>query len=416
MKKFAGAAAAAWLVAAIYYFYQYILRAAPSAMIPQLSQALGLSAIETAALAGLFYYGYAVFSLIAGSATDRWGPRAVAPAGAMLVGVGALLFGTGIPAAANMGRLLQGAGGVFALVAAVYIAGKNFPASHAATLIGATQMFGMLGGSVGQLSVGPLLSLGLSWNGFWIAMGLLGFLIAAALFMLVPKQQPSDRPGGGIAATAAAFGSVFRNPQSILCGLIAGLLFIPTTIFDMIWGVRFLQEAHGLEYGDAVMRSATVPLGWIIGCPLLGLLSDWLGRRKPVIVSAACVLLACLGWILYGPRDLFPPYTVGFIAGVASGAAMLPYTIIKEANAPQFAGTATGVVSFLNLAFSALMGPVFGWIMQSVSSGRATPLEHYQMTFQPLLYGVGLAVVLTLTLLKETGAATRVAVVAVETI
>ena len=43
---------------------------------------------------------------------------------------------------------------------------------------------------------------------------------------------------------------VFRNPQSILCGVIAGLLFIPTTIFDMIWGVRYLQEARGFDYGD----------------------------------------------------------------------------------------------------------------------------------------------------------------------
>ena len=45
-------------------------------------------------------------------------------------------------------------------------------------------------------------------------------------------------------------GTVFRNPQSILCGMIAGLLFIPTTIFDMIWGVRYLQEARGFDYGD----------------------------------------------------------------------------------------------------------------------------------------------------------------------
>ena len=32
-----------------------------------------------------------------------------------------------------------------------------------------------------------------------------------------------------------------------------------------------------MEYGPAVMRSATVPLGWIIGCPLLGMLSDRIG-------------------------------------------------------------------------------------------------------------------------------------------
>ena len=86
---------------------------------------------------------------------------------------------------------------------------------------------------------------------------------------------------------------------------------------------------------------------------------------------------------------------------------MLPYTVIKEANPPEASGTATGVVNFLNFTFSALLGPVFGRILQSVSGGAAsTSLEHYQTAFEPLLYGVALAIVLTL-FLKETGPAVR---------
>jgi MFS family permease len=200
---------------------------------------------------------------------------------------------------------------------------------------------------------------------------------------------------------------VFRNPQSILCGIIAGLLFIPTTIFDMIWGVRYLQEARGFEYGEAVMRSAAVPFGWIIGCPLLGFISDRIGRRRPVIIASALVLFGCLAWILYGPVEVLPPYVLGLVAGIASGAAMLPYTVIKEANPPQMSGTATGVVNFLNFTFSALLGPVFGWILVAVSGGAATmSLAHYQTAFEPLLYGVGLAIILTF-ILRETGPAAR---------
>jgi sugar phosphate permease len=244
-------------------------------------------------------------------------------------------------------------------------------------------------------------------------MGVIGLLLAIVLLILIPAGKTERRQDDWIRGSAAAFAVVFRNPQSILCGLIAGLLFIPTTIFDMIWGVRYLQEARGLAYGEAVMRSATVPVGWIIGCPLLGFLSDRIGRRKPVIFAGACVLLACLAWILFGPAGVLPPYLLGLVAGIASGAAMITYTVVKEANPPQFAGTATGVINFLNFTFSALLGPVFGKIMYAVSLTGVTPAERYQTTFVPLLYGVVLAMVLAL-LLKETGPAVKVPLVRAE--
>jgi MFS family permease len=403
MNRGARTAAIAWLITAVYYFYQYVLRSAPAVMMPQLSEAFGLTATGVASMAGLFYYGYSPFSLVAGAALDRLGPGRVVPIGAAAVGVGALMFASGNATAASIGRLLQGAGGVFALVGAAYIATNNFPASRAATLIGATQMFGMAGGSAGQFVVGPLIAAGVAWSAFWAGMGILGLGISVVLFMMLPSQTSAVRSPHGLSDSLRAFLIVFRNPQSILCGVIAGLLFIPTTIFDMIWGVRYLQEARGLDYGDAVMRSAAVPFGWIIGCPLLGFVSDRLGRRKPVIIGGAVVLLVCLAWILYGPAGVIPPYVLGLVAGMASGAAMLPYTVIKEANPAELSGTSTGVVNFLNFTFSALLGPVFGALLAAVSGGIAPmTLDHYQTAFQPLLYGVGLAIVLTV-ILRETG-------------
>ena len=138
MSRATRTAAVAWLITAVYYFYQYTLRSAPAVMMPELSQAFGLTATGVASLVGLFYYGYSPFSLVAGVAMDQLGPRKVVPLGAALVGIGALLFATGNTQVASVGRFIQGAGGVFALVGAAYIATTNFPASRAATLIGAT--------------------------------------------------------------------------------------------------------------------------------------------------------------------------------------------------------------------------------------------------------------------------------------
>ncbi len=407
MSPAAKAMGAAWLLTSVYYFYQYILRSAPAVMMPELAAGFGLSAAAVASLVGLFYYSYAPFSLVAGVAMARLGPARVVPIGAVAVGVGALLFATGSPLIGAAGRLLQGAGGVFALIGAAYIATTYFPASRAATLVGATQMFGMAGGSAGQILAAPLIGAGVSWTTFWIAIGVGGLLMGAALYALFPTEVRGDQSDNWLRDAAGSLGTVFRNPQSWLCGLIAGLLFMPTTIFDMVWGVRFLQDAQGFDYADAVLRSSTVMVGWIVGCPLLGWISDRLGRRKPVIIAAAAVLAVCLIWILYGVPSIFPPYALGTLTGIVSGAAMLPYTVIKEANPPEVGGSATGVVGFINLGMTAILGPVFaGMLVPEGQAGGPIPAAAYQAAFTPMIYGVGLAIFLAV-LLKETGPAVR---------
>jgi len=403
------AAIGAWLLVALYYFYQYALRSAPSVMMPQLTEAFGVNALGVSAIVGMFYYGYSPFSLVAGISMDRFGAKRVIPIGAAVVGFGALLFGTGNVALANIGRFLQGTGGAFALIGAVYLITKNFPASVAASLIGATQMFGMAGGSAGQFLVGPIIKSGFSWDRFWIYAGCLGLLISGVLLVLLPKETPktSTSGSGAFSALLRSLGKVFRSPQSLLCGFISGLLFIPTTILGMTWGVRFLQEARGREYEAAVTLAAAVPLGWMIGCPLLGFISDRLGRRKPVILGGTIMLLAVVTWVLFGNPEILRGHTVGILMGIASGAAMLPYTVIKEANPPELGGTATGVINFLNFTFSALLGPVFGARLVQMPEGDSNlALAHYQAGFRPLLYGIIAALILTF-FLKETGPAIR---------
>jgi MFS family permease len=259
----------------------------------------------------------------------------------------------------------------------------------------------MAGGSAGQFVVGPAIAGGLHWDTFWLAMGIIGLPIALLLLLLIPRRDPTA-PKPDLGGAFKAMGAVFINPQSILCGLIAGLFFIPTTIFDMVWGVRYLQEGHDLPYTVAVLRSASVPFGWIIGCPLMGWLTDRIGRRKPVIIGAGLALMVCLALILYAPPGLFPPYSLGLLTGIASGAAMIPYTVIKEANRPEHSGTATGVVNFLNFSLTALLGPVFASRLMAASAGGEREITHYQSSFMPLLYGVALAILLTL-VLRETG-------------
>src|SRR6187455_3076564 len=95
------AALGAWLLVAVYYFYQYALRSAPSVMMPQLTEAFAVNALGVSAIVGMFYYAYSPFSLVAGAAIDRFGAKLTIPIGAALVGIGALMFASGNVPVAN---------------------------------------------------------------------------------------------------------------------------------------------------------------------------------------------------------------------------------------------------------------------------------------------------------------------------
>jgi hypothetical protein len=75
---------------------------------------------------------------------------------------------------------------------------------------------------------------------------------------------------GSVWSMFTPYKSLLSNPQSDHCGFAAGLLFLPTTVDHMIWGVSFLREGWQISYAEIVDRAAMVPLGRVIFCPLLG--------------------------------------------------------------------------------------------------------------------------------------------------
>ena len=396
---------AAWAGCVLFYFLQYALRSAPGVMVPELTSAFGLSALGVSALIGLYYYTYSSFAIVSGACFDRYGAKYVVPAGVILLAGGAALFGLGTGATAEGGRLLQGAGSAFAFTGAVYLAARGFPARYLATAIGFTQCFGMLGGASGQFVVAPLIHGVLTWQQFWLVGGAAAADLAIAVLVVTPSGHAVRTAAqGSVWSMFTPYKSVLTNPQSYLCGFAAGLLFLPTTIGDMIWGVSFLREGWHIGYAEAVNRAAMVPLGWVVGCPLLGYLADRYGRRKPVLIGGALVMLLASAMILYLPHEIVPPYLLGLVLGIGSGAAMIPYTIIKEVNDDAVKGSATGAINFLVFTLSAVMAPAYGWVLVKLSGGGTLGIEVFQKAGIVGIVGIVLAIVLSF-FIRETGSA-----------
>lgn len=391
----------AWILGLVFYFIDYATRSAPSIMLADLSNLYEISKQDVISLVGTYYFSYSICALLAGICLDKLGAKFSMFAGCFVLGIGCILFILSSKFLGETGRFLQGAGSAFAFPGCVYLITKGFSQKYLATAIGFTQCIGMLGGAAGQFVVAPMIENGLTFTNFWVISGVLCIIPAFALLVITPKPSPEEMTRSKEVSFIKPFKVIFSNRDSWLTGIISGLLFVPTTVFAMTWAVPYLKFDLGYEPKDAAITAAMASFGWVIGCPLMGMFTDKLGKRKPVIIFGCLGMIAMLLQVLLLPELLNMKISL-FVFGVFSGVAMIPYSVIKEANPDFVKGSATGVQNFLTFGVTSLIGPFFGNFYGNKLPEATDKLTHFQDSIWFWIFGIGIAIILTL-LLKETG-------------
>lgn len=356
-------ALAAFVAASFFYLYQYVSRTAPGTFLPEIQTALAIDLGTASGMVGALMYTYGIGCLITGPALDKFGVKRALPFGALFIGAGSLMMSSHTYEIVALGRLVQGFGCAFAFVACAFIASHYLPPATLALATGAAQSFGMSGGSLGGRPLADLAE-ARAWDFSQVSwlLGCIGLAFAVLIFVIMPRQRPGEGKGISLFAPLKA---VLRNPQSWLWGLIAGAMFAPTTVGDMALGVTYFEKVqHFNQFGTTLVT--LLPLGWVVGAPLTGWISDRVGSRK--LVLAPCLLLMLALSFTTRSIDLaavpdFALAAIMFGYGLLSGSAMIAYAAIKEANRPEFAGTASGVINAINFTSGALLSSLTGYLI-----------------------------------------------------
>jgi len=143
-----------------------------------------------------------------------------------------------------------------------------------------------------------------------------------------------------------------------------GLIAAPVLTFAGLWGVPFLVQVYGLERSHAAVFTATMLLGFAVGGPMLGALSDRIGRRKLPYLGAALVHALC--WVFFLLVDGLPAsalYLLFAAIGFSAGGIIIGFAFSREVNHPGAAGTVGGVVNMAVLGFAAIQQSAMGWIL-----------------------------------------------------
>src|SRR5690606_8081412 len=95
-------------------------------------------------LSAAYFYAYCLSQIPIGLMLDRFGPRLLLPASALLAAAGSVVFGQATSLeAAYLGRFLVGLGTGTAFVGALALAAARLPAGRFATVTGLTQSVAM---------------------------------------------------------------------------------------------------------------------------------------------------------------------------------------------------------------------------------------------------------------------------------
>lgn len=393
-----------WAAGALFFCYAFFLRTSPAVMADELMRDFSVGAALLGNLAAFYFYAYAAEQIGVGVLVDNFGPRRILTLAALLAVTGCLLFGTAQTLhQAYAGRLLIGFGAGFGWVASLALVARWFPPRRFAMLSGLTALGGMVGAVAGGAPLAALVDWA-GWRAPMIGAAVAGTGLAMACWILV-RDHPALQPA--IHATRPSLLHSLRlasaNRQTWIIAFYTGAVVSPFLGISSLWGVPYLIHVHGHERASAALTAALLIAGMALGSPLLGWVSDKIGRRRPVMRFAIFVQFVGYGVAFYMPD--VPPLLFGamlFLAGIGGAGIIVGFATGREANSPQALGAAMGIVNTGVIGGGALIQPAIGVILDQHWEGamhagaRIYSESAYQFAFATLFASLALAFVATL--------------------
>ena len=164
--------------------------------------------------------------------------------------------------------------------------------------------------------------------------------------------------------------TVVKNPQSWLNGIFVGLLYAPTAAFAELWGVPFLAETYHLSNAVAASGISAIFLGWAIGGPLSGWISDRQKKRKPIMLLSAVSSMILIGMVIYIPNlPLSALFALLFTYGLANTGVATSYALASEINPLRVSGTSIAFANMASVIIGSLLQPVIGKALDKMWHG-----------------------------------------------
>jgi MFS transporter, DHA1 family, multidrug resistance protein len=307
--------------------------------------------------------GGALSQLFMGPLSDRLGRRRPAVVGLVAYVVVAL----GCVVVASIGqlvalRVLQGVVGAVSSVVAMAVIGDLYRGAEAARLMSRLWIAIAVAPILAPLA-GTAVAGRWGWRAVFVALAVLGALLALAVARALPETLPPERRiPTGVRASLSGYGRLLRDRQFLALALLPGLGL--AVIMSYVTGSPFVfQGEYGLSAREFALAFGLGATSMMAGSQLNASLVRRLGPVRllraglPLVVVSTAVLVVVAATHAGGVLGVIVPLwvTVALLSTVISNASALALS-----RHPERAGTASAVIGSLQGALGGAVSPLVG--------------------------------------------------------
>tara|TARA_B100001057_G_scaffold125873_1_gene124688 strand:+ start:7282 stop:8478 length:1197 start_codon:yes stop_codon:yes gene_type:complete len=270
-----------------------------------------------------------------------------------------------------LGRFVQAFGGAVGLVLARAMVRDVYEATDAAKVIATLVMVMVVIPMLSPALGGELMAM-FGWQSVFSVVAGFSMILFAITFYLLPETLAEPMPFEGFSAMLSTYGLLIKSAVFRSYALCAA--FVSVVFFSFIAAApEIMVSAFGRPPTDYGYYFIMIPLGFMGGNYATRILTKQFSINQLISLGGSIALLGIIGALgsqmlgLNHPLALFAPVAIA----VFGNGITLPNAQAAAINEfPQYAGSASGLTGFLQMALSAVAAQAVAWVY----NGTAFPL------------------------------------------
>jgi predicted MFS family arabinose efflux permease len=386
-----------WMIASVFYAYQYILRVMPNIMLDDIMQQFQIDAATFGQFSGVYYIGYSLMHLPIGILLDRYGPRKVMTACTLLTVAGLLpLIFADYWLYPIAGRLLLGMGSSAAILGVFKIIRMAFKEERFPRMLSFSVTIGLIGAIYGG---GPMSYMRevLGYQAVIEFFAVAGIALAFATYWIVP-----DIKSGPQTPISSDVKEVLSNSRVIWSCVFAGLMVGPLEGFADVWGHSFLKQVYGFDETLAASLPSMIFIGMCFGAPMLSLIAEKVGSYLMTIIGAGIAMAICFFTMLFWHLT---PGVLSFcfvLVGVCCAYQILAIYQASTYVPERVAGLTTAVANMIIMIFGYAFHTTIGGTINAMGGATESQALVYGVSVVPILLCLGTAGFILLWVMAKT--------------